>query len=747
MVRSSDERRERLVRSTLKAGWAKFGAAELDDATFEYLCGVACTVMEDCKDPDQGEAELHEQLGPMFLEQDLREKQVASLCRAIARCVFPTKRKENVAPSQAAGRRPQADAVLCRCEDLILMYLGSSKLLLKDTTFELLKGHRYGIVGSNGTGKTTLMERIAGGAIQELSKSLTFVHIRHESLSEDCDPTTPAIEYARQAAGPGGKIHTALDEVGFTSELKNKAIRELSGGWCVRLLLATAVARKADVLLLDEPTNHLDTTAVQWLVDYLTKDMRDKTSLVVSHDAPFLDKICSDIIHFDDCQLKYYNGNFTAFQDQAMLHDDAEVRAVLQVRSQEEESLAPPHSVVPRSVAGAKSDEQGFRMFFPIPGKVEGIATSKKTVVDLKDASFKYPLGDKYILKHMSGKVTMSSRIAIVGPNGAGKSTLMSMLCGELRPSPDENGKCGDVARHRSLRLAYIAQNQMFHLEDYTRCTPVEYIQLRFRNGYDEELQKRLNSPINEEEARTLDLLAQRFGKYGKRVEAVLSRTRRGKDWKYEVQWEGLAEKQNTFESIDKLRQMGVERMATALDERLAVTSAGNEDRPLTSREVVRHYENFGLSEEMITLRSVGALSGGQKNKLVIGAACWTKPHVICLDEPTNFLDFETVAALARALRNFRGGVVIVSHNEDFLASICNEIWSVQDNELTIVRADQIEKEAQVAAGSSQSPPPGVRSGGVSGAAAAAGRSAQAAATVRSSATAAAVAAAPAAGA
>lgn len=685
MVRSSEERRERLVRSTIRAGWAKFGSPEMDDATHEYICGVASTVMAEAKNADEGEDELIAQLGPLLLEQGLREKQVASLCKAIARCVFPAKKKENVSPAQGSSKDGQADAVLCRCENLILMYLGNSNLLLKDTTFELLRGHRYGIVGHNGAGKTTLMERIANGGIQELSSSLRFVHIRHDNITDRVDSSMSAVEFARsslvQAIGNTGELHHAFDQVGFTQELKHKAIRELSGGWRVRLLLATAVAQRADVLLLDEPTNHLDAEAVQWLVDYLTCDLRDATSLVVSHDAPFLDKICTDIIHFDQCKLKYYAGNFARFQEQAMLHDDQEVRAVLQVRSSEGELPA-------RSVAAAKADDAGFRMLFPIPGKVEGIATSKKNILDIRDASFKYPMSPKYQLRHVSLRVTMSSRVAIVGPNGAGKSTLMSLLCGEILPCPDDAGKVGEVNRHRSLRLAYIAQNHMFHLGDYATCTPVEYIQLRFRNGYDEELQKRLNAAASEEEEATLNVLAARHGKYGKRIEAVVSRSKRGKEWRYQVQWQGCSDKQNTLESVAKLRQLGVERMATALDERLAAVQAGTDDRPLTRREIVRHFENFGLSEEMVAQRSIGTFSGGQKSKLMIGAAFWMRPHLCCLDEPTNFLDFETVAALGRALRNFRGAVIIVSHNEDFLASVCNEIWSVRDHEVTVVKAD-----------------------------------------------------------
>ena len=84
----------------------------------------------------------------------------------------------------------------------------------------------------------------------------------------------------------------------------------------------------------------------------------------------------------------------------------------------------------------------------------------------------------------------------------------------------------------------------------------------------------------------------------------------------------------------------------------------------------------------------IGTYSGGQKSKLMVAAAFWTRPHVVCLDEPTNFLDFGTVASLTRALRGFRGGAVVCSHNEDFLAEVCDEIWSVEGHEVTIVRAD-----------------------------------------------------------
>jgi len=458
--------------------------------------------------------------------------------------------------------------------------------------------------------------------------------------------------------------------------LKSRAIRDLSGGWRVRLLLATAVARGADVLLLDEPTNHLDVEAVEWLVGYITRDQTATTCVIVSHDAPFLNKVCSDIIHFDDYQLKYYSGNFANFQEQAVVHDADEVQALLQVRSDEAKSMV--------DIKTLKPADTGIRFHFPTPGRVEGVTSITKAVITVCNASFQYPLTEDYVLRNVNCQVSMSSRVAIVGPNGAGKSTLMSLLCGEIRPSVDKKDNTGSVDRHRCLRLAYVAQDPGSHLPEYSGCTAVQYIQYRFRNGYDEELQKRLNSATDKKEELTLNTLAAQHGKYGKRVEAIPSRVKRQKEWRYEVKWDGLNEKQNTIEPLSRLRQLGVDRMATALDERLASVQSGANLRPLTQHEITKHFEGFGLSRDMVSTQQLSTYSGGQRSKLLIGAAFWTRPHVICLDEPTNFLDFETVSVLSRELRHFRGGVVVVSHNDDFLSSCCNEIWDVRHNEVSV---------------------------------------------------------------
>mmetsp|Transcript_45388 Transcript_45388/g.102738 ORF Transcript_45388/g.102738 Transcript_45388/m.102738 type:complete len:149 (-) Transcript_45388:68-514(-) len=147
--------------------------------------------------------------------------------------------------------------------------------------------------------------------------------------------------------------------------------------------------------------------------------------------------------------------------------------------------------------------------------------------------------------------------------------------------------------------------------------------------------------------------------------------------------------KQNTTEPLSKLRAMGIEGQVKALDERLAAQAAGVDQRPLSQREIVRHFESFGLSEDLVCQRQIGSFSQGQRSKLVLGAAMWTKPHVIALDEPTNYLDMDTLDALARALNTFRGGVMVVTHNQKFVDSVCDELWNV--GEQTVV-VDKMQK-------------------------------------------------------
>jgi len=221
------------------------------------------------------------------------------------------------------------------------------------------------------------------------------------------------------------------------------------------------------------------------------------------------------------------------------------------------------------------------------------------------------------------------------------------------------------------------------------------YISERFKDGFDGDLQKRLLEPENDEEAARRLQLAKELGKYGNEVDELVCRTKIGSGLAYEVKWKGLDDaKQNTIEPISKLVAMGLSKVVIACDERIAAKAAGLDQRPLTRREIVRHCEAFGIDEEMCCNQQVKGFSAGQKVRLSLSAMFWTKPHFIALDEPTNYLDVETVEALAKALTNFRGGLVMIEPKTDFVEKICNEKWHMEDGNITIEKLNNGAKRA-----------------------------------------------------
>lgn len=120
-------------------------------------------------------------------------------------------------------------------------------------------------------------------------------------------------------------------------------------------------------------------------------------------------------------------------------------------------------------------------MKFPLPGKIEGLGTASKPVATVTNLNFRYFDDGPLVLKEVTVRLTMGSRIGVVGRNGAGKSTLLNLLAGELLPPEDETGEVSAVWRHRNLRLAYIAQHHFFHLSEFLKSTPLHYFQVRFR--------------------------------------------------------------------------------------------------------------------------------------------------------------------------------------------------------------------------------------------------------------------------
>jgi len=609
---------------------------------------------------------------------------------------------ESVLPelSEALARAAMGDAfdavggydddcaeTLLRVENLLLMY-GGGKLLLKDTVLEMKKNCCYGVIGQNGAGKTTLMKEIANHRIVGMPQHLKCIHVDDSKLGLMSGSALTVSEYCMKMAKDINVETTAaickekLIEVGFKDASLKEPVNELSVGWRMRLTLTVNMMKHADLVLLDEPTNHLDEESVEWLGEYVKK-ITGSSVMVISHEPKFLDRICTHIMAYVDKKLEYTLGGFHNFaakkgltkeQIDAMLSGNLSFDTKGKKEGEEEED-----ELAEAPVTGPA------KLSFPIPGSVEGVKSSTKGVLETKSISFRYSEDKDYLVHDCNVKLCLSSRIAICGRNGCGKSTLMTLLCSEMSATPGKDGKTGNVERHCNLRLAYMKQDHLKALGPFFDASTYVYISERFKAGYDGDLQKRLIEPENEEEGIRRANLAKLHGKYGKAVEDMISRTKMGSELAYEIQWEGMPDpKQNTVEKLSKLKMMGLEKAVIACDERIAAKAAGLDQRPLTRREIVRHVEAFGIDEEMCCNQQIKGFSAGQKVRLSLAAMFWTKPHLIAVDEPTNYLDVETVEALAKALNTFRGGIIMIEPKTDFVEKICNEKWHMEDGKVTV---------------------------------------------------------------
>jgi elongation factor 3 len=413
----------------------------------------------------------------------------------------------------------------------------------------------------------------------------------------------------------------------------------------MKLALARAMLMNADILLLDEPTNHLDVINVAWLENYLL-GLKTVTSIIVSHDSGFLDHVCSDIIHYEpNYKLKRYGGNLSEFVKK-----------------------------VPRAASYYSLEASQIKFSFPEPGLLEGIKTKERAILKMKNVDFQYPGSDKKQLLDISMQCSLASRVAVIGPNGAGKSTLIKLLTGEIE------SEMGTVWKHPNLRIAYVAQHAFHHIEKHLDSTPNEYIQWRYATGEDrEELDKndRMHGEANKK------VMEQVFVIEGEKrtVEELVGRRKLKQSYEYEVSWVGRSSVDNTWISRQKLEDMGFGKKIAEVDSAEAAKMGLN--RPLTAKEIEKHLTEVGLEPEFATHSRIRGLSGGQKVKLVIGAAMWNKPHMLVLDEPTNYLDRESLGALAMAIKEYGGGVVIVTHNREFTEALCNEVWMVDAGRLT----------------------------------------------------------------
>eukprot|EP00542_Grammatophora_oceanica_P021342 CAMPEP_0194038644 /NCGR_PEP_ID=MMETSP0009_2-20130614/10862_1 /TAXON_ID=210454 /ORGANISM="Grammatophora oceanica, Strain CCMP 410" /LENGTH=1038 /DNA_ID=CAMNT_0038681219 /DNA_START=42 /DNA_END=3158 /DNA_ORIENTATION=+ len=545
---------------------------------------------------------------------------------------------------------------LCNCQ-FTLAY--GTKILLHNTKMKLKRGHRYGLLGANDSGKTTLMRSIANNQVEgfpdvtEVRTVFVEADIQGEQSHLSCveyvfvDPKIQALDISKD------EVRKVLGSVGFTDDGKAKpdhAVSTLSGGWRMKLALARAMLQKADILLLDEPTNHLDVINVAWVKTYL-KSLTNVTCIMVSHDSGLLNDCCTNILSIENLKLRAFKGNLDEF---VKVNPDA------------------------RAYFSLAASKKKFK--FPQPGPIEGVKSKGKALMKMSGCTFTYPVNDKPTLFDISVQVSLSSRVACIGENGAGKSTMIKLLVGEIEPQK------GDVWKHPNARIAYVAQHAFHHIESHLDKTPNEYIRWRYaNNGEDKESLVKVTMQFTKEEEKLqktpfeiqfVDAESGKISKVKKVVGELVGgrKTNKSKEYEYEVRYAGSTVDSGEYLPQKTLKKMGWDKAMKAVDLKIAQRS-GLYVRPLSTKNVEQHLEDCGLDREFGTHYRLSALSGGQKVKVVLAAAMWNQPHILILDEPTNYLDRESLGALAGAIETFDGGVVIISHNNEFCSKLCPETW------------------------------------------------------------------------
>ncbi|XP_035190083.1 ATP-binding cassette sub-family F member 3 [Oxyura jamaicensis] len=497
------------------------------------------------------------------------------------------------------------------------------RVLLTGADLNLAFGRRYGLVGRNGLGKTTLLKMIASRSLR-IPSHISILHVEQEVAGDEtpalqsvleCDTTRESLLReekeltAKVNAGRGegmegsrlSEIYAKLEEIeadkaparasvilaglGFNAKMQQQTTKEFSGGWRMRLALARALFARPDLLLLDEPTNMLDVRAILWLENYL--QTWQSTILVVSHDRNFLNAVATDIIHLHSQRLDAYRGDFENFmktKEERLKNQQREYEAQQQYRehiqvfidrfrynanrASQVQSKLKLLEKLPELKPVDKESE--VMMKFP-----DGFEKFSPPILQLDEVDFCYD-PSHYIFRSLSVSADLESRICVVGENGAGKSTMLKILMGELAPVR------GIRHAHRNLKIGYFSQHHVDQLD--LNISAVELLARKFPGKTEEEYRHQLGS--------------------------------------------------------------------------------------------------YGVSGEL-AVRPVASLSGGQKSRVAFAQMTMSCPNFYILDEPTNHLDMETIEALAKALNKFRGGIILVSHDECFIRLVCQELWVCENATVT----------------------------------------------------------------
>uniref|UniRef100_A0ABM5G420 ATP-binding cassette sub-family F member 3 isoform X1 n=1 Tax=Pogona vitticeps TaxID=103695 RepID=A0ABM5G420_9SAUR len=523
------------------------------------------------------------------------------------------------------------------------------RVLLTGADLNLAYGRRYGLVGRNGLGKTTLLKMIASRSLR-IPSHISILHVEQEVAGDDtpalqsvleCDTTresllkeekelTAKVNSGRAEGTEGARlseIYARLEEIeadkaparasvilaglGFNAKMQQQTTKEFSGGWRMRLALARALFARPDLLLLDEPTNMLDVRAIIWLENYL--QTWQSTILVVSHDRNFLNAVATDVIHLHSQRLDSYRGdfeNFVKIKEERLKNQQREYEAQqqyrehIQVRRSSRAQLGMWQCLLHHAVGVTKKDSE--------------VSCPLIVFID----RFRYNANRA---SQVQSKLKLLEKLPKLKPVDKESEVIMKFPDGFEKFSPP-------ILQLDEVDFYYEPDNYVF---------------------------------------RSLSVSADLESRI-----CVVGENGAGKSTMLKILMGDLAPVRGIRHAHRNLK-VGYfsQHHVDQLDLDISATELLAKKFPGKTEEEYRHQLGcYGVSGEL-AVRPVATLSGGQKSRVAFAQMTMPCPNFYILDEPTNHLDMETIEALAKALNKFRGGLILVSHDERFIRLVCEELW------------------------------------------------------------------------
>src|ERR1700759_322736 len=508
-----------------------------------------------------------------------------------------------------------------------------ARTILEDATWHIQPGEHIGLIGYNGTGKSTLLKLLAGeytatGGTVERSRNTSIGYLHQDLLSFDTgdsilkvamgafdkvlavekelEELVAQMEEEEKTGKPqseqllntytdklhemdlldGYNIHHKTEEVlqglGFSNAHLQRPYREFSGGWRMRVLLAKMILQKPDLLLLDEPTNHLDLPSIEWLEKYL-KNYQGSV-VIVSHDKFFLDRMVDKIVELYQQSLHFYNGNYSFYER------EKEMRITIQQKAYENQKdyIRQQERYIERFKAKASkaaAAQSAMKRLDKIE-RIENVEMERpdmriqfridrppgKVLVQLKDLTKSF--GDNVIIHNAEAEIERGDKIALIGANGKGKSTVLRIVAGT-------ESFTGERIWGHHVDASFYAQHQLESLN--------------------------LNDSVLEE-----------------------------------------------------------------------MKHAGSGKNELELRTLLGCFLFSGDDVE----KKIKVLSGGEKARVALAKNIAGKANFLLLDERTNHLDIHSCELRAEALNKYEGSYILVSHDRYFISKTANKIWEIVDHEI-----------------------------------------------------------------